>query len=258
MTTELIILCCAAFAAGFIDSIVGGGGLVQTPVALVVLPQYSVATVLGSIKIPSFGGTFIAFSQYTRRVTMEWRLLLPAAAVAGIMAFTGSWVLTRVNSAFMKPAILLILIATAIYSFSKKDLGSNAGADAPHTPLYKWLLVAAIIGFYDGFIGPGAGSFLVLAFVGVMKFPFLKAGGHAKLVNLATNLGSIMFFVLSGHILYQYALPMMVLNAAGAFFGSRLAIFKGNRFIRVFFLCVIAATIARLGYDVVKQWWMNR
>jgi uncharacterized protein len=254
MTTEIIILCAAAFAAGFIDSIVGGGGLVQTPVTLVVLPQYPLATLLGTIKIPSFGGTAMASAQYARKVTLHWRLLVPMMMTAALMAFAGSVALTYMNSAFMKPAILVVLVATALYTFAKKNLGTaEADETAPAPPLWKSLGIAALIGFYDGFIGPGAGSFLVLAFVGVMKFGFLKAGGHAKLVNLATNMGSICFFAASGHILFQYALPMTLFNAGGAFFGARLAILKGNRFIRIFFLLVICATIARLGYDVVRQ-----
>jgi uncharacterized protein len=107
-----------------------------------------------------------------------------------------------------------------------------------------------VIGFYDGFIGPGAGSFLVLAFITLMGFDFLKASANAKMVNLATNLGSILFFAGSGRILYTIAIPMAVSNAVGGAIGAKLAIAKGNKFIRVFFLLVISGTIIRFAYDV--------
>ncbi|RYY48480.1 MAG: sulfite exporter TauE/SafE family protein, partial [Chitinophagaceae bacterium] len=106
------------------------------------------------------------------------------------------------------------------------------------------------VGFYDGFIGPGAGSFLVIFFIAALGYDFLKASAHAKFVNLATNLGSIIYFGGSGHILYQYAIPMALCNITGSFFGARLAILKGNKFIRVFFLLVVAGTIIRFGYDI--------
>lgn len=107
-----------------------------------------------------------------------------------------------------------------------------------------------MIGFYDGFIGPGAGSFLVLAFITLLGFDFLKASANAKLVNMATNLGSIIFFLGSGRIMFAIALPMAVCNAAGGALGARLAIMKGNKFIRLFFLIIVVGTIIRFAYDV--------
>lgn len=177
------------------------------------------------------------------------------AAIAGCMAFAGSVALTYMSSGFMKPAILLVLVATAVYTFMKKDLGAvSKTVSAKPLPLWQPVLIAALIGFYDGFIGPGAGSFLILAFISVMGFDFLRASAHAKLVNLATNIGSITFFLSTGRILFEYALPMAAANALGAVLGARLAILKGNWFIRIFFLLVICATIARLGWDVVRGW----
>lgn len=111
-------------------------------------------------------------------------------------------------------------------------------------------MISLVIGFYDGFIGPGAGSFLILSFVGLLGFDFLKASAHAKFVNLATNLGSIAFFTISGKIVYSIALPMAACNALGGWLGARLAILRGNKFIRIFFLIVVCATIIRFAYDV--------
>lgn len=251
MTTELIFLCIAAFLAGFIDAIVGGGGLIQTPVGLILLPQFPVATVLGTLKIPAFSGTSIAAIQYARTVKLDYKRLAAMTAIAFCAAFTGSKLLTLVSSSFMKPLLLVILVGVAIYTYTRKNFGVHSEKD--HTESQQWWYAAGIslvIGFYDGFIGPGAGSFLILAFVTMLGFDFLKASAHAKFVNLSTNLGSIIFFALSGKIIYAIALPMALCNALGGFCGARLAILKGNAFIRIVFLVVVCGTILRFAYDI--------
>lgn len=251
MTTELILLCIAAFLAGFVDAIVGGGGLIQTPVGLVLLPQLPVATVLGTLKIPAFSGTSFAAIQYARTVKLDYKRLALMAAIAFCAACTGSKLLTLVSSSFMKPMLLVILVAVAIYTYTKKNFGAHTEKD--HSASRQWWYAAGIslvIGFYDGFIGPGAGSFLILAFVTLLGFDFLKASAHAKFVNLATNLGSILFFAVSGKIIYAIALPMAVCNALGGFTGAKLAILKGNSFIRILFLVVVCGTILRFAYDI--------
>lgn len=252
MSTEIIILLCiVAFSAGFIDAIVGGGGLIQTPASLVLLPQFPVATVIGSLKIPSFSGTSLAALQYMRKVKMDWPILSIMTVFAFVAAFLGSSLLAAVRNDFMKPLLLVILIFVAIYTYSKKNFGVHT--EKEHSKKEKIIYsisISVIIGFYDGFIGPGAGSFLVLAFITLMGFDFLKASANAKIVNLATNLGSILFFVSTGRILFAIAIPMALSNAAGGAIGARLAIAKGNRFIRIFFLLVVTGTIIRFAYDV--------
>lgn len=251
MTQEIVILCVAAFAAGFIDAIVGGGGLIQTPATLITLPQYPVATLLGTTKIPSFIGTSMAAMQYASIVKLRWKLLAMMCSIALVAAYAGSKTVSIVSNAFMKPVIFGMLIIVAIYTYSKKDFGTASLKS--HTKNNEWMfagLFALLIGFYDGFIGPGAGSFLVLFFISALGFDFLKASAHAKFVNLATNMGSIIFFGGSGHILFQYAIPMAMCNFTGSMVGARLAILKGNTFIRIFFLIVITGTIIRFGYDI--------
>ena len=251
MTQDIIILCIAAFAAGFIDSIVGGGGLVQTPATLITLPQYPVATLLGTTKIPSLFGTSIAAFQYAFKVNIRWKLLVVMCSIALLAAYAGSATVSMVSNAFMKPVIFIMLVLVFIYTYTKKDFGLVHEREVPEKTTFVWcIIIALLIGFYDGFIGPGAGSFLILFFISILGFDFLKASAHAKLVNVATNIGSIIFFSGSGHILYHYALPMALCNFVGSIFGSRLAILKGNKFIRVFFLVVITGTIIRFGYDI--------
>lgn len=251
MSSEIITLCIAAFAAGFIDAIVGGGGLVQTPAILITLPQYPVATLLGTTKIPSFCGTAIASFQYAKKVTLHWKLLAVMCGIALAAAIAGSYTVTIISNNFMKPVIFCMLIAVAFYTYSKKNFGHTVKkALPPQREMLYCSAFAIALGFYDGFIGPGAGSFLVLFFISIVGFDFLKASAHAKFVNLATNVGSILYFGGSGHILFHYAIPMAVFNFAGSLMGARLAIIKGNKFIRVFFLLVIAGTIIRFGYDI--------
>ena len=251
MTAELILLCIAAMPAGFIDAIVGGGGLVQTPAALILLPQYPVATVIGTLKIPAFTGTSFAAMQYAKKVTIHYRQLGVMTGIAFVAAFFGSRLLTVISNQFMKPLLLVVLILVAVYTYTNKSFGNHtAKAHTQKQQLIYAVLISLIIGFYDGFIGPGAGSFLVLSFISFLGFDFLKASAHAKFVNLATNLGSIVFFVWSGKIIYSIAIPMAVCNGIGGLLGARLAIHKGNSFIRIFFLVIVAGTIIRFAYDV--------
>jgi uncharacterized protein len=251
ISPEMIFLCLAAMAAGFIDAIVGGGGLVQTPATLITLSQYPVATLLGTTKIPSLSGTFSASLQYARKVKLHWKLLAVLCAIALLAAYAGSKTVSIVSNSFMKPFIFGMLIIVAVYTYTKKDFGTVAIAKKTKNKEFLYGgLFALIIGFYDGFIGPGAGSFLILFFISILGFDFLKASAHAKFVNVATNVGSIIFFAGSGHILYHYAIPMALFNFTGSILGARLAILKGNKFIRIFFLLVVAVTILRFGYDI--------
>lgn len=250
--SHLLLLCIAAFCAGFVDAIVGGGGLIQTPAALVILRGMPVVNVIGSLKIPAFSGTGIATLQYLRNVRVKWSLIAIIAPLAFGASFAGSQVLTLVPNYFMKPVLLVVLTGVAIYTYSKKSFGQALLRELPPRRERAIAAIAAIcIGFYDGFIGPGTGSFLVLAFVALLHFDFLKASAHAKLINLSTNLGSILLFLIKGKIIWAVALPMAFANALGGFAGARLAIKRGNGFIRVFFLLVVVGTLLRFLWDVV-------
>src|SRR3954463_3638693 len=164
MTTELILLCLAAFAAGFIDAIVGGGGLVQTPAGLVLMPLLPVSTVIGTLKIPAFSGTALAAVQYVQKVRIQWKLVSAMIVLAFSAAMAGSYCLTRVNNYFMKPLLLVILVLVALYTYTKKNFGTHTEKDHSYNQQLIFSVAASIIlGFYDGFIGPGTGSFLILA-----------------------------------------------------------------------------------------------
>ncbi len=250
-TTAILLLCIAAFAAGFVDAVVGGGGLIQVPIALLLLPIYPVATVIGSLKIPAFSGTSFAAYQYYKKVPMNWKLLLPMMLVAVTAAFVGSYLLTLVHNNFMKPVLFVVLCVVAVYTYTKKDFGKHTvkSHSAKRQTIYA-IAISIIIGLYDGFIGPGAGSFLVLAFITLLGFNFIQASAHAKIVNLATNVGSICLFLIKGKIIWAIALPMAASNAVGGMLGAKMALKKGNNFIRIFFLLVVMGTLLRFGYDI--------
>jgi uncharacterized membrane protein YfcA len=250
MDSTLIILCIVAFFAGFIDAIVGGGGLIQTPAGLILLPNEPVARVIGSLKVPAFTGTFFAARNYLKLVKIPLPRLLFFTTVAFSAAFIGSFCLTKMSNQFMKPVLIVVLLIIALFTYFKKDLGLKAAFNDVQFPWYKGAAICIGLGFYDGFIGPGAGALLVLAFIGSLGFDFLQANAHAKVVNLATNLGSIFLFILKGSILWSIAIPMAFCNALGGILGSKMAINKGNKFIRTLFLLVIIGTLCRLGYDV--------
>lgn len=252
MLSELTLLCIAAFAAGFIDAIVGGGGLLQTPATLLILPHYPVATLLGTVKIPSLMGTSVAAIKYSKQVKFNYKVLFTCAAMAFCTAITGAFFVSRLDNSLIKPIILVVLVLVAVYTYFNKSFGIHQHKD--HS-VGKQVLMAAVfglvIGFYDGLIGPGTGSFLILVFIAVLGFDFIGASAHAKIVNIATNLAALLYFTSTGHVLFQYAIPMAVFNVLGSFFGAKLALLKGNKFVRIFFLVVIFGTILRFAYDVL-------
>jgi uncharacterized membrane protein YfcA len=166
-------------------------------------------------------------------------------------AFLGSTLLTYVSNDFMKPLLLVVLSFLVIYTYAQKNFGQHiVKTQSARTQVFYAVLISFLVGFYDGFIGPGTGSFLVLAFIALMGFDFLHASANAKMVNLATNFGSICLFMLKGKIIWVIAIPMAFCNAFGGWLGAKLAINKGNKFIRIFFLVVVIGTLLRFAYDV--------
>ena len=246
----IILLCLIAFLAGYVDAVVGGGGLIQVPAGLILMPTQAVANVIGTLKVPSFIGTSFSAYQYLKTVKIPLLKIAMFTSIAFTAAFSGSFLLTKMSNQFIKPVIFFVLLVMAIYTFTKKDFGQMAKKESIHFPILKGILICLVIGFYDGFIGPGAGSLFVLAFIAILGYDFLQASAHAKIVNLSTNLGSLILFISKGVILWPVAIPMSICNAAGGLLGAKMALKRGNQFIRKIFLFVIVATLLRLGYDV--------
>jgi hypothetical protein len=254
---ETVWLCGFAFLAGFVDSVVGGGGLIQLPALLLFLPAdqiRDVATVLGTNKAASIWGTGMAVVQYAPRVRIGWHAILPAAVVAFGFAWLGAVTVSQLGSVILEPLMLVLLCAIAIYTFVRPDLGQvHVPAFHPRRERLVGVIVGAGLGFYDGFFGPGMGNLLIFAFIGIFGFDFLRASASAKVINLATNLAAVLLFASTGRILYRYAFPMAVCQVAGSTIGTRVAVLKGNRFVRALFLAVATVLIIRFGWDVLVR-----
>jgi len=240
-----------AFTAGFIDAVVGGGGLIQLPALLINFPQSPVATLFGTNKIAALSGTSIAAVQYSRRIKFDYRLLAATAISSGIAAYSGARVVSYINVNTLKPVILIILIIIAVYTFFKKDLGSyQTKTLSLKKRIFNGTLIGLIVGFYDGFFGPGTGSFLVLGFVVILGFEFVQASAYAKVVNCMTNIAALYVFIRQGNFILGIAILMAVFNISGNLIGARLSLKKGNGFVRIFFLIIVSIMIIRYGYDI--------
>ena len=247
----IIALMILSFSAGFIDSIVGGGGLIQVPALLINLPNNPLPTLLGTNKISASLGTSVAAYQYSRKVKYDFKLLITISTVAFLASSLGAKTVSIIDTTTLKPLVLIILIIIAVYTFINKNLGSTKKKDMPIKKQFVMgSLLGFIIGFYDGFFGPGTGSFLVLGFVVILGFEFLKASAYAKIINVVANISALIVFIQQGHFLLGIGLMMAVCNIAGNIVGSKLAIKKGNRFIRIVFLIIVSIMILRYGYDI--------
>jgi uncharacterized membrane protein YfcA len=247
---DLAVLAAAAFLAGFVDAVVGGGGLIQLPALFSVMPQTQPATLLGTNKLASIWGTGAAAVSFARQVKVQWSTAIPAAATAFVFAFAGAYTVTHIPSDVLRKLLPFILIAVAVYTFSRKDFGKHhAPQHAGRREKVLAILVGAGIGFYDGFFGPGTGSFLVFLFVRFFGFDFLGASAVAKVVNVACNLAALLWFGYSGHVVIQLGILMAACNIAGSVIGVRLAIRHGTVFVRKIFLFVISVLILKTGFD---------
>ena len=243
-------MACASLLAGFVDSIVGGGGLVLVPALFAAFASAHPATLLGVNKSASLWGTAVATVQYARRVHMPWRTLLPAGLVALASSFAGAWLVTVVSPEFLRKVLPFVLLAVLAYTLMKKELGRE---HAPRLRGWREAAVASaiglVLGFYDGFFGPGAGSLLVFLFVRLLGYDFLHASASAKLLNSCSNLAALSLFAFKGHIWWHYALALALANVIGSLLGARLALKHGSGFVRAVFVLVVSALILRTAYD---------
>jgi uncharacterized membrane protein YfcA len=246
----LVLVVLAALAAGWIDAVVGGGGLVQLP-ALLLVPGLSPVQALATNKLASIFGTTTSAVTYHRRVRPDLRTALPMAAVALASSVGGASVAAALPAGVFKPVIVVALVAIAAFTVLRPSLGEVTALR--HSGRRHHGVAGAVgagIGFYDGILGPGTGSFLVFAMVSLLGYDFLNASAKAKIVNVATNLGALIFFVPYGAVLWGLGLVLGAANMLGGYLGSRTATARGSRFIRVVFLVVVTALIGRLGWDV--------
>jgi uncharacterized protein len=246
---------CASLSAGFVDSIVGGGGLIQLPAITLLLPS-STATdiILGTNKAASVSGTGIAAVTYRKRLRIGVSLLVPAVGAAMLSSFLGARLSAFVSKEVFRPLIVVALLAVLTITLRRPDLGTSAVELPPVTRRNRLLLIASMIGFYDGLVGPGTGTFFTIALVLFVQFDFLLATAVAKVLNVGTNLAALSWFLPAGSIRWALAIPMAIANLTGSFLGARLALRKGASFVRMFFLLVVSALTLKLCYDMVQSW----
>lgn len=246
----LVLACAAAALAGFIDAIAGGGGLIQVPALLLLYPEVPVPLLLGTNKVASIAGTLNALRRYARNVQLPWSAVAPAAFTAFVGAFGGARLALVLPTTWMRPIVVGLLAGVALFTFARKDFGAVRGA--VRAPILAAAALGGGLGLYDGFFGPGTGSFLLFGLVALLGLDFLGASAAAKLINVSTNFAAILAFAWAGAIRWELALPMAACNVAGSEFGSRLAIAKGAPFVRRLFLGVVVVLLARMVWDLVR------
>jgi uncharacterized membrane protein YfcA len=253
VTPEIFFVLVAAFGAGFIDALAGGGGLIQLPALFAAFPQAPHTTLLGTGKLAGLAGTSSAIARFIRHVKLDWSLVLPAAAGAFVASLLGAWIATTVSPERFRALVPLLLTFVLVYTLLHRDLGRE------HRPRTidrraRWLAAgtAGVIGLYDGFFGPGTGSFLMFLFVRLFGLDFLHASASAKIVNASTNTAAVVLFGLTGELFWLLGLAMAACNVIGAQFGSHLAIRRGSALVRKVFLGVVGTLIAKTAWDAVR------
>lgn len=249
------LLVLAALLAGFVDAVVGGGGLIQIPALLLGLPGAAPVQILATNKLASFCGTSVSAPTYYRRVRPDPRTFVPLMVLAFGGAMAGALVASHIPQSAFEPIILVVLVVVGGYVAFTPELGLRTSlrfSGRRHTGVA--MLTGATIGFYDGALGPGTGSFFVIALVGLLGYSFVEGSAKARLANWATNLAALCVFVPQGAVLWLLGLTMGLANLAGGYLGARTAVSRGSRFVRVLFLVVVAAFVVRIGGQVLGAW----
>ena len=250
--TLWLLTALAGFAAGLIDSIVGGGGLVLTPAMLNLHPGLNILQAIGTQRTSSIMGTSVAAWNYLRKIHIERRILLPACAAAMAASAIGVQFAKRLDPELLKWTVLAICVILAVYTVFRKDLGLKE--DRRFHPKHESLAALSIgtaTGFYNGLIGPGTGTIMVFAFVSFLGLDFLKSSAVSKAANVSADISSWTVLLLSGFVLWVLAVPLIIGNMLGSYIGSHMAIRKGQTFVRAVFLVIVLALIARQAWQLL-------
>ncbi len=249
------LMASAALLAGWVDAVVGGGGLVQLPALLLGFPSATPAQILATNKFGSVFGTTTSSITYYRRVRPDLRTAAPMAAVAYLGAVGGALIGLHIPKSAFNPIILVLLVAVGAYTLLRPELGQATSLRfAGHRHTIAAMLTGFVIGVYDGALGPGTGSFLVFALVGLMGYAFLEASAKAKIANVATNLGALTVFAPGGHVMVTIGLVMGASNLVGGYVGARTAVRLGSRFVRGVFVVVVSAFVVRISTQLLGIW----
>ncbi|MDR1355639.1 MAG: TSUP family transporter [Propionibacteriaceae bacterium] len=247
---SITALCLAAFTAGWIDSVVGGGGVIQLPALLFGLPTTPVALLSGTNKLSSVAGTTSATVTYLHKVRVDLSVVGAAMATAFIGSMTGARMISLLPRVAFTPIVAVAVAIVGIYTWRKSELGARTilRYDRPQLRL-RAAIIGGAIGLWDGMIGPGTGIFLLVTFAALLGYGFLEASTMTKLVNLTTNVAALIVLGVQGNVIWTLGAMMALCNLAGGFIGARTAITYGNTFIRKVFLFTVIVVEAKLLYD---------
>ena len=250
LTTYFIVLP-LIFFAGLVDSIAGGGGLISVPAYMAVgLPPH---LVLGNNKFSSCIGTTFTTARYFKHGLIDIKFALWSSIFALIGSSIGTNVVLMINPQFLNYVLLFLLPAILIFSFLKKDLGqtNNSHLISNKKKYLLIILASLIIGFYDGFFGPGTGSFLILFFTSILHYDFVKANGNTKVINLSSNIAALTTFLIHGKVLFPIAIPAAFFGILGNIVGSKIVISKGSKIIKPFFIIVIVLLFIKIFWTTI-------
>jgi uncharacterized protein len=254
-TTVMVLLGLAGLMAGFVDAVVGGGGLVQLPALLLAFPGAAPVQVLATNKLASICGTSVSSATFYRRVRPDPRTFLPLMLLALLGSVIGALAASHLPRSAFDPIVLVVLVLVGGYVLVSPQVGTTSVLRfSGHRHTAAAMLTGLGIGFYDGAIGPGTGSFFVFTLVGLLGYSFLEASAKAKLANWATNLGALLVFVPQGAVMWRVGLLVGLANLLGGYVGARTAVARGSRFVRIFFIVVVSAFIVRIGGQVLGLW----
>ncbi|HET7069555.1 MAG TPA: TSUP family transporter [Nocardioides sp.] len=254
-TTTLVLLALAGLAAGFVDAVVGGGGLVQLPALLVGLPGASPVQVLATNKLSSICGTTVSSATYYRRIRPDPRTFGPLMACSFAGSVGGAFLGSHLSETVFDPVVLVVLVVVGGYVLLRPELGATTALrHAGRRHVVTAMVTGLGIGLYDGALGPGTGSFFVITLVGLLGYSFLEASAKARLANWATNLAALCVFVPQGAVLWKVGFVMGACNLLGGYLGARTAVTRGTRFVRIFFILVVAGFVVRIGGDLLGLW----
>ena len=247
---DLLIVTCLSALAGFVDAVVGGGGLILVPALFATYPGVAPATLLGTNKSASVWGTLFAAWHYQRRVNLVCKPLLMGSLLALLGSFAGAQLLTLTSPDRLRQALPLMLVLLLAYTLWNQQLGqTHAPRFAGRSEIWAMGGVGGVMGLYDGFFGPGTGSLLVFLLVRFLGFDFLQASAHSKVMNLASNLAAVSLLAWQGHVWWQVGVVLAVANVAGSWLGTRMALKHGTRFVRWLFMAVVAALTLKTAAD---------
>ncbi len=247
------LLALAAFFAGTVDAVGGGGGLIQVPTLLSLFPGASIPALFGTNKVASVFGTGAAAFHFVRRVKMPWTIVVPATIAAFVGSMSGAVFASALPRRVMLPLVIVLMIAAAVYTFVKKDFGQTATREPTPADRPRAAMLGGGVGFYDGIFGPGTGSFLIFGFVRLFGLDMVRANAATKIVNATTNVAAILWFAFHASILWPVALLMAACNFVGGQLGARIALRFGAVFLRRVFLVAVVALIAKLMLDFVRM-----